>query len=479
MKLSQILNDVSAKVVGKKHRHITGMSNVANDCNNETIYFCLKGKQADGKNYIKDAENNGCKVIVSEEAIENKNLTQIIVPDARKAMSKMAANFYGNAASRLKVIGVTGTNGKTSVCNMVAHILKDQYNVGIIGTNGAEYNGHKIATNMTTPDPIFLHKIFAEMEQNGVEVVIMEMSAHAIFLQKLWGIMPRIVAFTNLSQDHLDYFENMDKYYEAKAGLFAGQNYQKAVVCTDTEYGQRIAKISKNVLTCSTTNNNADIFVASNKHTTFGQTFVCNNNGQNQQFEISLLGKFNLQNAVVAIGVCKAFGFELEKIASLLESFEGVDGRFECISHNNTNIIVDYAHTPDGLDSLLFAIREQHPKEKLVCVFGCGGNRDASKRPLMAAVAEKYSDYVIVTTDNPRYEDNYKIAEDIVAGFSKKKYVVFLDRGQAIREALEMTKKGGVVVLAGKGAENYIEVGGAKLEFNDKKYVKKVLAMED
>ena len=474
MKLLQLLNGIDAKIIGKSSRNITHLSHIAGECSKDSIFFCLKGKQTDGQKYIEEAEHGGCRVIVTEEAIENKHITQIIVADSRKAMSQIAANFYDNPASKLKIIGVTGTNGKTTVCHMVKHVLQTKNTVGIIGTNGAEFCGKKIVTNMTTPDPIILHKILAQMANSGVQIVVMEMSAHAIFLQKLWGVMPHRIAFTNLSQDHLDYFENMDKYFEAKAAVFAGQKYDKSVVCIDTEYGDKIAQLSKNVLTCSSEAKNADIIAKNNRHTIFGQSFDCLCGAETQNFKINLFGKFNLQNAIVAITICKAYGIALENIAASLETFEGVDGRFDCMTYGSTKIIVDYAHTPDGLDSLLATTRELEPKEKLVCVFGCGGNRDASKRPLMAAVAEKYADFVIVTTDNPRYEDNYKIAQDIVAGFLKKKYKVLLDRGQAIREAIDITKKGGIVVIAGKGAETQMEIGGTKLEFNDKKFVKKL-----
>lgn len=475
MKLSQILSGIEAKIIGSKHRNISGLYHVASECKSGSIFFCLKGRQNNGADYIAEAIKNGAKVIVTEEASSTKHITQVIVPNARKAMSQMAANFYGNAADRLKIIGVTGTNGKTSVCHMVAHILKDKYNVGIIGTNGAEFNKTKIQTNMTTPDPIMLHEIFAKMEQNGVEVVAMEMSAHAIFLHKLWGIMPHIIAFTNLSQDHLDYFENMQTYYNAKASIFEGKNYTSAVVCVDTGYGKQIAAISKNVTTCATVPNQADIFVSDIKHTTYGQTFDCTAKEQTQNIELHLFGKFNLQNAIVAVSICKVFGLSLAEIAANIATFEGVDGRYDCITCGNQKIIIDYAHTPDGLNNLLASIRQLAPKDKLVCVFGCGGNRDTQKRALMGTVAEKYADYVIVTTDNPRFEDNYKIAEDIICGFSKKKYEILLDRGQAIRRSIDLTQKGGIVVIAGKGAENYIEIGSNKIEFNDKKFVKSIL----
>ncbi len=479
MKLIEIINKIDCKVIGSKNKKVEHLSNMAQDCKKNSVFFCLNGKNNNGADFSNIAIENGCRIIVCEQSVTtNKRVTQLIVPDARKAMSKIASVFYGDPATKLKIIGVTGTNGKTTTTNMIAHVLKSQYKVGLIGTNGVIYNDKIIQTGLTTPDPIMLYKLLADMLSQGVEYVVMEYSAHAIYLQKLWGITTDIVAFTNLSQDHLDYFENMEKYYNAKKALFTNSEYNHAVVCIDTDYGKQLAKVAKNCITCSSNKTDADIFVLNKEHTTINQTFsVCTKSGS-AKINLSMLGKFNIQNAVVAISACLKCGLNFDQIATRLSSLNGVDGRFECFSNQRNTVIVDYAHTPDGLANVLETAVDVAEKNRVISVFGCGGNRDAEKRPLMGEISERLADFTIITTDNPRFEDNYKIALDIAKGFTKNKWKIVLDRGQAIREALEMCKNGDIVVLAGKGAETYTEINGTKVDSSDKELVKRVLGID-
>lgn len=475
MKLINIISKIDCKVLGSKHRKVESLTHIASDAEKNSMFFCLNGRVTSGINFVDEAIKNGAKVIVSESSVTNSKVTQIIVPNVRKAMSQIASLFYGEPATQLNIIGVTGTNGKTTTTNMIAHILKSKYNVGIIGTNGAVFNGNTISTGFTTPDPIILQKLLRQMLDGGVNYVVMEMSAHAIYLHKLWGIMSNIVAFTNISQDHLDYFENMENYFNAKAMLFEEKNYNLAVVCTDTEYGRQIVKKCSKVVTCSSKYKDADIFASDIEHTTTNQTFRVITKTGSSKITLNMLGNFNIQNAIVAISVCLNCGLTFDQIQTELLSLHGVEGRFECYSNDNVTIIVDYAHTPDGLSNLLSTAREIAGKNKVISVFGCGGNRDTEKRPIMASISESIADYTIVTTDNPRFEDNYKIANDIISGFTKKHYDVILDRGQALRTAVGMCKKGDIVVLAGKGAENYIDINGVKIDYSDKALAQKVL----
>ena len=476
MKLLKLLDGVDCKIIGSTLRNVNHLTHIAQDAKKDSVFFSLKGKLHDGNNWIDEAINNKCRVIVTESSIAcSKNITQIIVPDARKAISQIAANFFDRPAEKLKIVGVTGTNGKTTTTTMIAHILKEKHNVAIIGTNGAIYGGKKVDTGFTTPDPIALQQLFADMVKQKIEYVVMEMSAHAIYLKKLFNIHFEVIAFTNLSQDHLDYFENMENYFAAKEQIFKDGQYNAAVVCVDTAYGQRLKEICQKCITCSVAESNADIFIKNVAHTTHNQSFDVISNNQSVEFNINLLGKFNLQNAIVAISVCHKLGYSLEEISTRLISFVGVAGRFESYEAKNCSIIIDYAHTPDGLYNLLMTAKDI-ASGKLYCVFGCGGNRDRDKRPIMASVAEKFADYTFVTTDNPRFEDNYEIAMDIVKGFSKKKWEIILDRGQAIREAIKRSKKGDIVVIAGKGAENYIDVLGTKIEYSDTSLVKKIIS---
>ena len=476
MKLAKLISFIDCKVIGQKHREITHLTHLAQDCTSGSAFFCLNGKSVSGQAWLQTAIDNGCRVIVGEQSITtNKKVTQIIVSDARKAMSQIASVFYGEPAKKLKIIGVTGTNGKTTTTHIISHILKSQFKVGLIGTNGVFYGQKCYQTGFTTPDPILLQKVLSDMLKSGVEYVVMEYSAHAIYLQKLWGIMSHVVAFTNFSQDHLDYFENMQQYFDAKAKLFDEKNYQKAVVCTDDKWGQKIAHLSKDLITCSTNNSDSNIFVKSSTHTTSSQSFELQMQNKTQKFDMSLLGSFNLQNALVAISVCLQCNMTLDQIASSLKTLKCVDGRFECYSNGTNTVIIDYAHTPDGLENVLKTTQEIAGKNRVVCVFGCGGNRDADKRAKMGKVSETWADFTIVTTDNPRNEDNFDIAQDIVKGFAKNKYKIVLDRGQALRTAIDMCRSGDVVLIAGKGAETYTEICGVKVPSSDRELVNKVL----
>lgn len=469
MKLKQLLNNIDCKVYGKTNVNITSLQHIAQNATKGSIFFCLNGKVSSGEDWAADAIKNGCKVIVTQSSINvSKSVTQIIVKDSRIAMSQIAANFYGNPADKLNIIGVTGTNGKTTTTNMIAHVLSQKYNVGIIGTLGAKYCGKTVDTGFTTPDPIILQQIFADMVNSGVQYVVMEMSAHAIYLNKLYGINPYVVAFTNLSQDHLDYFENMENYYQAKKQLFTSGLYKHAIVCTDSAYGKQLAADCPNCVTCNTTGCDANIKATLIEHNIGGQKFNLECKAGLRQFDIRLLGNFNLQNVCVAIGCLLACNLSLTEIANSMQNMQGVPGRFESYYNGKSTIIVDYAHTPDGLKNLLVTARKVAGKGKLICVFGCGGNRDTDKRPQMAAIAEALSDYVIVTNDNPRFEDSYKIAQDICKGFNKNKHTVLLDRTQAVYKAVSLCKAGDIVVLAGKGAEEYMDISGKKIDFSDK-----------
>ena len=475
MKLAKIIQNIECKVIGQVLREVKHLSHMAQECGKNSIFFCLNNN-TNNIDWAAEAINNGCNIIVSQQSVTtNKKVTQIIVANVRKTMSQMAAIFYGNPAQKLKIIGVTGTNGKTTTTHIIKHVLESKYKVGLIGTNGVYFGDKTYQTGFTTPDPILLHKILAEMVLDGVEYVVMEYSAHAIYYYKLWGIITDIIAFTNLSQDHLDFFNNMQQYFEAKSMFFTDYKYNNAIICTDDQYGQQLVTMAQNVTTCSTKFNSANIFANLQEHTTINQTFDVIISHQKHSAVINLLGEFNLQNALIAIAVCLKCNLTIEEILHALITLKSVNGRFECYSNKTNLVIIDYAHTPDGLQKVLQAANKVAGKNRVICVFGCGGNRDSAKRKIMGQVAEKYANFSIITTDNPRFEDNFDIAQDIAAGFQKNKYKIVLDRGQALRVALDMCTEGDVVLLAGKGAEDYTEVNGAKIKGSDKDLVKKVL----
>lgn len=474
MKLFSLLKNINARVLGNVAIEIKGLYHKDTEVKEGGIFFSLRGTRVDGNAYVLSAIKNGAVAVVTEQEIQNlSHVTQVVVKNAREAMSQIACKFYGNPASKLKVIGITGTNGKTTTSNMIASILNyADKKVGIIGTNGVFIRGEKFESGMTTPDPIELQKYLQLMVRTKVEYAVMEVSAHAIDLYKISGFVFDAVVFTNLTEDHLDYFKTMEKYFQAKAKLFARKHANFAVINVDDEYGMRIIdSINLPYVTYSNSGINAMFYAGDIKQKGAGQTFKLNGKFD---FELGFAGKFNVSNALAAIAVAEHFGFDEVQIAKGLSGMKPVDGRFNSIMVGEVLVVVDYAHTPDGLKNILSACREIAGKNKLISVFGCGGNRDSAKRPIMGEISTSLADFTIITSDNPRFEKREDIAKDIVSGISKTNYSVKLDRPKAIFEAIKMAEPHDVVVVAGKGAEPYIDENGEKMPYSDLAEIEKI-----
>lgn len=438
------------------------------------VFVALKG-QIDGHNFCKQALKNGAKLIISQRKM-NDSLPYLQVKDTRVALALMASNYYKNAHKKMKIIYVVGTNGKTTTTYIINEILKaNGHKTAVIGTLGALIDRKKINTNLTTPDPMELHKLMLNAYENNVEYVIMEASAHGIYYKKLEGIKAEVAVFSNISQDHLDFFGNMEKYAKVKLSLFDNKKAKLCIVNADDSYGQTILS-KKNCLSVSYgIDNPSDVFAVDIISYNNKTRFILNAFDEVSDITIPLWGRFNIYNTLSAIAVAKSLSVPMETIRKALLSLKEVSGRFNIIKSDIT-VIIDYAHTPDGLENLLKAVKTLDGG-KIITVFGCGGDRDKTKRPIMGKIAAIYSDFCIVTSDNPRFEDPMSIINEAEKGVMEisQNYICIKDRGNAIAYAVRYAKKGDKVVIAGKGSENYLDIMGVKLPYSDKKAVKSAL----
>ena len=473
MKLYTLLKNVNCRVLGNTVVEIKGLYHKDTEVKEGGLFFCLRGTRVDGTDFVFSAIKNGAVAIVLEQELPNlSGVTQIIVKNARETMSLLACKFNNFPASKLKLIGVTGTNGKTTTTNMIAHVLEGVgKKTAIVGTNGIFIKGKKYDTGLTTPDPIELQKYFSLMVKNKIEYVCMEVSAHAIDLHKIDGCKFAMAVFTNLTEDHLDYFKTMERYFETKSKLFSKKYTEFAVINLDDNYGKLLSQsINIDNFTYSTIETSSTCFADKINLTSVGQEFCFNNN----KIQLKFAGKFNVSNALASICVLKKLGLSDCEIVNGLSSMNPVEGRFNSFLVNERLVIVDYAHTPDGLKNVLMACKDIAGNKKVYSVFGCGGNRETQKRSIMGEISSKFADFTIITTDNPRFETRWSIANDIKQGIKNNNFLIELDRPQAIKLAIEKSDKGDVVLIAGKGAEPYIDENGTKIPYSDLQEVEKL-----
>ena len=477
MKLSKLLSGV--KIKEKYYFTDKEIKDVITDSNAITrgsLFICLKGQNFDGHNFIRQAENYGAAAVVTERFIETV-LPQIVVEDGRNAISEISANFYGHAEKKMRFIGVTGTNGKTTTSHLITSILvKSGVKCGLIGTLGVFYGGKFFESSLTTPDPLEFHKILADMYKESVEAVVMEVSAHAAALKKLYGVPFEIAVFTNLTQDHLDFFGDMESYKRAKTD-FIKNNVKKYIVTnSDDNTGREIAALKTAKVITYGIENPSDVFAIDVKEKPLCTEFIMNLFDRIYEIKLNLIGTFNVYNALAAATAAALYGENTDEIAKGLELVKGIDGRLQCVYEGDFCVYVDYAHTPDGLKKALKALRP-HTLGKLICVFGCGGNRDKDKRPQMGKISGEFADFTVITTDNPRFEDPMDIIWQIEAGINETagEYVIIQERKDAVKYALSSAKKGDTVLIAGKGSEKYQDVLGIKRVYNDKDTVEDIM----
>ncbi len=467
MKLQELIKDYTFKGLKNfKNIDIENLTNSSTSDTNQGLYFCLKGK-VDGHDYAKEAIENGAIGLVVERFLDLP-VPQILVDNSRRAMSTLSAKFYEFDKSSIKFIGVTGTNGKTTTAFVTRHILQNLgKRVGMIGTEGVYIDNIKLPSNMTTPDPIKLHKIIRDMDLKGIEYVVMEVSAHALALNKVDSIMYDVVGLTNITQDHLDYFNTMENYAKAKAKLFTYNQARKAIINIDDKYTRAINKLSEIDTETLSLNRVADIMVEDSDLKVNSTQAVVNIDNKQYMLNSSLTGNYNLANALMAVGFCHSLGFEVSDILQALNASEiVVPGRLNLIKTPNTTVAIDYAHTPDGIEKVLNTLNTIK-KGKLIVVFGCGGNRDSSKRSIMGEVASRLTDFVVVTSDNPRDENPYQIMHEINKGVDASCSATIEQRRSAIQYALNMAGEDDIVAILGKGNEPYQEIKGVKYPYSD------------
>lgn len=480
MKLESIINGMDVvKVVGNKNKDVSELVIDSNCVTKGSLYVCLVGRDYDGHDFISTAEKYGATAVLCERELES-SLTQIVVKDTRKAMSLAAANFYGNKDKKMKLIAVTGTNGKTTTTHFITSVLmRAGIKCGLIGTLGIYFADKYLESSLTTPDPILLHKTLAEMYDCGVEAVVMEVSAHAAYYRKVYGLEFEVAVFTNLTQDHLDFFGNMEEYRRAKLGFFKDNLCKYVVTNSDDNMGIEIMSLCKNTISYGI-ENPADVFAINVRESKFGTTFVMNLFDRIFNVQLNLIGRFNVYNALAAATTAALLGVSTEKAAEGLTLISGVSGRLECVYSGKFSVYVDYAHTPDGLEKSLCALKNVCPG-RLINVFGCGGNRDEKKRRIMGEVSGRLADFTVITTDNPRFEEPMEIIWEIEKGVIEYtlNYVIVQERSEAIRYAFSIADKGDTVLIAGKGAEKYQEVFGIKKLYNDKDTIEEILRGKD
>lgn len=469
MLIEKILEEVKVKkIIGQiENLEIENLTYDSKKINNNSAFFCLKGENADGHNYADEAVANGAKAIISQKELQIK-IPQIIVENTRKAFSICCKNFYGNPVKDLKLIAITGTNGKTTTSFLIKSILESAgKKVGLIGTQGAFIDKQYFETNLTTPDPQVLHKILKTMVDNNIEYVVMEASAHSLALDKLEGICFDVGVFTNFTQDHLDYFKTMESYKQSKLKLFNENFIKSAVLNFDDSMGLEISNNTSVPFISYGLNNPSDIFAINIRKKSTYSEYVVNLCDNIFNIKSNLLGEFNVYNSLAAAGATYQFGISCKDIKKGLEKLESVPGRFNTMKlYNDAIVIIDFAHTPDGVEKILTAIK-QLPIKRLITIFGCGGNRDKGKRPQMGKIAEKLSDFVILTSDNPRFENPELILDDIESGMLSNKHIRFVDRREAINFAINFSKKGDAIAICGKGTEEYQDINGVKSPYND------------
>lgn len=440
------------------------------------LFICLRGLASDGHNYIDQAAAQGAAAVLVEEARTDypANLTVIRVENTRQAMAHIAANYHGHPAKKLRLIGVTGTNGKTTTTYFIEELLRKLgRKTGLIGTVGARIGDQALdipfATS-TTPDPLELHAIFAKMLELGVRDVVMEVSSHALALYKMEGLVFEVGAFTNLTQDHLDFHGTMENYARAKAQLFAQS--KNAVVNKDDEYTPQMLQFFVGKLMTYGITTNADLRAANIEYLPQGSAFTTN--GINYHLPVS--GKFNIYNILAAMGAVLVLeqarypDANLAKILShAISEISGVPGRIQSVPNDRgVQILVDYAHSPDGITNIISSVREV-TSGRVITLFGCGGDRDKTKRPIMGRIAGEMSDYCIITSDNPRTEDPFAILAQTEEGVKETTtpYETCENRKDAIFAGVKMLQKGDALIIAGKGHEDYQEIGTTKYPFSD------------
>ena len=481
MNLKSILNGLDYELLqGTEELEINKINYDSRKVSDNDLFVCVKGYSTDGHKYADKAISNGSKVIVVQDEIDidNKDVTIVKCRDTRKALAVMGANYYDNPSKKMKIIGITGTNGKTTTAFMIKDILESAgKKVGLIGTIANFICGEKIHTERTTPESLELQELFAEMVDKGVEYCVMEVSSHSLELDRVYGIQFECGIFTNLTRDHLDFHKTFENYYAAKFKLFERSSIK--LINSDDTYGMQVLndcrKLNADNLYSFSVKSDSDYKaydeVMGSRNIKFKVKL-----DKEEEFILGIPGEYNIYNALGAIGVCHKLGICIDAIRNGIENAV-VPGRCERVAKEYNlpyEIIIDYAHTPDGLENILKTAKA-FTKGKLIAIFGCGGDRDKVKRPQMGKIGIDIADLAVITSDNPRSEEPMEIIEDIKAGLDKDNYMIIENRHDAIRKAIEIAQKDDVIVIAGKGHETYQILKDKTIHFDEREVVKEII----
>lgn len=478
MILRELLKGLNYELLkGDEDLEINNINYDSRKVQNGDMFIAIKGYSTDGHRFINKAYENGARVIVCEDVFEDMPKCTIIkVSDGRKALAISASNFYGNPKDKLKIIGITGTNGKTTSSFMIKSILEAAgYKVGLLGTIANYIGDKKLHADRTTPESLEMHSLFNDMVKDSVDYCVMEVSSHSLYLNRVYGIEFQEGLFTNLTQDHLDFHETFENYYKAKFLLF--KNSKNIIVNIDDIYGKRIYNEALGNKITYSLDDEADVAASNVVMHSRGAEFDMNYNNNKVHVNINIPGKYNIMNALGSASVCICEGIAIEVIQQGLTNMSGVPGRCELVTKDydlGYDVIIDYAHTPDGLENILKTAKE-FTSGRLISVFGCGGDRDKTKRPIMGKLGAELSDIAIITSDNPRTEEPKAIIEDVVSGIEKDNFIVAENRRDAIKEAMRIAKKGDVIVIAGKGHEDYQILKDKTIHFDEREVVKEII----
>ena len=475
MLLNEILTDINTiSISGDVNITITDISFDTRTVSKGSIFVCIKGINSDRHDFVNQAIENGALCIVSEYPIENKNVTNIVVGNTNHALALISGNFFENPHHSLRIIGVTGTNGKTTITNLIKNVLEEcGYKVGLIGTNEIVIGEDALPSNCTTPEPPQLFGFFAQMKKADCDFVIMEVSSHSIALGRVYGIEFEAGIFSNLTQDHLDFHKSMEEYADVKAEFF--KNCKISIINADDSFCEIMKAKAADKIATYGINSDCDYKAENIEYTDSGVNYtVSGENFTEYNIKFPIPGKFSVYNSISVCALANELTIPDGFVKMALRKTKTVKGRCEIVDTGEKpyTVIIDYAHTPDGMVNIISTINE-FKKAKVITLFGCGGDRDKDKRPKMGKIAKKLSDIVVVTSDNPRSEDMSAIISDITAGITGMENIYTLpDRKEAIKLALSLAKKDDIILLLGKGHETVQKFKDYEIYFDEREVVK-------
>jgi UDP-N-acetylmuramoyl-L-alanyl-D-glutamate--2,6-diaminopimelate ligase len=485
MQLKTLAAAVSPRqIIGPTDRVVESIAYDSRRVQRNSLFVALRGEKSDGHQFIEQAVEKGATTIVTEHEIQSPRATCVVVENTRSALADLAATFYQQPARRLKLAAVTGTNGKTTTTFLIKHICeKAGLRCGLLGTVRYEIADRLLPAVRTTPESLDVYDLLAQMVNAGCKAAAMEVSSHALAQERVRGIEWDVAVFTNLTQDHLDFHGTMENYFEAKSQLFTGLANQRskmtptAIINLDDPYGAKLVdRLGKKIPVITFGMGVHADFRASNYHAEFaGTSYQLDARGKSYLVRVPLIGRFNVANSMAALAAASSMGISLREAILSLGRSPQVPGRLEAVpARRQFQVFVDYAHTPDALLNVLKTARELSPR-KLIVVFGCGGDRDKQKRPLMARVADENADYSIITSDNPRKEDPDAIITEAAKGFRSDRYEKITDRTKAIARAIELAQPRDIILIAGKGHEAYQEFADHTIPFDDIQVARRAL----